>query len=122
MDETAYEIRCMTRAEVDLALDWAAREGWNPGLHDAESFYATDPTGFLVGVLDGTPIATISVVKYEESFAFLGCYIVHPDFRGRGFGCRIWEAGMLSLNGRCVGLDGVVAQQPNYRKSGFELS
>ncbi|HLA33082.1 MAG TPA: GNAT family N-acetyltransferase, partial [Pseudomonas sp.] len=30
----------MTRAEVDLAIDWAAAEGWNPGLHDADCFYA----------------------------------------------------------------------------------
>ena len=26
----------MTRAEVDFALELAAREGWNPGLDDAE--------------------------------------------------------------------------------------
>ncbi len=39
-----FVVRRMTRSEVDLALDWAAAEGWNPGVHDAESFYAADPT------------------------------------------------------------------------------
>ena len=31
-------VRVMTRGEIDLALEWAAGEGWNPGLHDAASF------------------------------------------------------------------------------------
>ena len=25
---------------VTLAVEWAAREGWNPGLHDAACFWA----------------------------------------------------------------------------------
>lgn len=117
-----YRTRTMTREEVALAIEWAAREGWNPGLHDAGSFHAADPQGFLVGELDGEPIASISVVKYGTSFAFLGLYIVRPAFRGRGFGWALWQAGMASAAGRQVGLDGVVAQQANYRKSGFALA
>jgi hypothetical protein len=60
----------MTRAEIDLGIDWAAAEGWNPGLHDAESFYAADPGGFLVGLLDNEPVGMISAVKYGHSFGF----------------------------------------------------
>ena len=33
-----FSIRQMTRAELELALEWAAEEGWNPGLHDAAAF------------------------------------------------------------------------------------
>jgi ribosomal protein S18 acetylase RimI-like enzyme len=123
MNESSFHVRSMSRAEVDrIALEWAAREGWNPGLHDADSFFAADPTGFLVGLLDDEPVSAISVVKYPGSFAFLGCYIVRPEFRGCGFGWKTWTAGMQTVGGWCVGLDGVVAQQANYRKSGFELS
>ena len=117
-----YAIRPMTRDELAIALDWAAAEGWNPGLHDAPCFHAADPGGFLLGLLDGEPAATISVVKYGPSFGFLGFYIVKPGLRGRGLGLRIWQAGMASLAGRVVGLDGVPAQQENYRKSGFSLA
>ena len=116
------KIRVMTRQEVDLAIDWAAKEGWNPGLYDADCFYTTDQTGFLVCLLEKEPIAIISVVKYGTSFAFLGFYIVKPEFRGKGYGIQIWNAGMNSLIGRTVGLDGVVAQQDNYKKSGFMLA
>ena len=117
-----YTCRTMTRAEVALAVGWAAAEGWNPGLHDAESFHAADPQGFFVGLLEGEPVASLSVVRYGSTFAFLGLYIVQPAFRGRGLGWSLWQHGMASATGRQVGLDGVVAQQDNYRKSGFALA
>jgi len=117
-----YRIRAMTQQEVATAIEWAAAEGWNPGLHDATCFYAADPNGFLVGLLEDEPIATISVVKYGASFGFLGLYIVKPAHRGQGYGLQLWNAGLAYLGQRTIGLDGVVAQQTNYRRSGFELA
>jgi len=67
-------------------------------------------------------VATISAVRYGASFGFIGFYIVQPDRRGNGYGLRIWNAAMQRLDGRNIGLDGVVAQQDNYRKSGFALA
>lgn len=112
-------IRVMDRTDLDQAIDWAAAEGWNPGLKDAECFQAADPAGFLMGYLDGQPIGSISVVRYSSTFGFLGFYIVRPDQRGHGFGYRLWQAGMTYLEDCTVGLDGVVAQQDNYARSGF---
>ena len=122
MPQDRYTIRPMNRSEIDLAVDWAAEEGWNPGLHDAGSFHAADPEGFLVGLLDGEPVASISAVRYGQDFGFIGFYIVKPTCRGQGYGLRLWNAAMQRLAGRTVGLDGVVAQQDNYRKSGFALA
>lgn len=103
-------------------LEWAAREGWNPGLDDAEPFRAADPEGFLIGRLAGEPVGCISVVRYPDDFGFLGFYIVVPEHRGRGHGLELWRAGLAHLDGCNIGLDGVVAQQANYRKSGFQLA
>ena len=112
----------MGAADVVRAADWAAAEGWNPGLSDAIAFQAADPAGFLVGRLDGEPVGCISVVRYGQAFGFLGFYIMTPKARGKGYGIRLWQAGMKHLAGRMVGLDGVPAQQDNYRKSGFRLA
>ncbi len=117
-----YLIKPMTRRDLDLAIEWAAAAGWNPGWHDADCFYTADPTGFLMGWLAGEPIAAISGVKYGASFGFLGLYIVKPAFRGQGYGLQLWHAGLDTLKGRNVGLDGVVAQQANYIRSGFQLA
>jgi len=106
---------------VRTMLEWAAAEGWNPGLHDAEAFRSADADGFLLGILDGEPIAAISLVKYDDGFAFLGLYIVRPEWRGRGHGMAMWRAAMERAGTRIVGLDGVVEQQENYSRSGFRL-
>jgi len=112
----------MSRSEVAIAVDWAAQEGWNPGLHDAHCYYTADPNGFLIGFLGDEPIATISAIQYGESFGFLGFYIVKPGYRGRGYGIQIWNAGLQQLEGRTIGLDGVADQQANYERSGFHLA
>ena len=117
-----YEIRTMQRHEVDIAIGWAKAEGWNPGLGDAACFYEADHEGFLIGLLNGEPISTISAVKYGESFGFIGFYIVKPEHRGKSYGLQIWKAAMRRLDGRVIGLDGVVDQQENYRKSGFRFA
>ena len=85
-------IRPMRPDEVSLAVDWAAAEGWNPGLADDACFAAADPEGFFIGELEGAPAATISCINYGTSFAFLGFYIVREDLRGRGYGLQIWSA------------------------------
>jgi hypothetical protein len=96
MTYDGFHIRPMTSGEIALAVDWGAAEGWNPGLVDAACF--------------------------DDHFSFLGFYIVRPDLRGRGYGWRIWQAGMAHAGSRTTGLDGVVAQKGNYRKSGFVLA
>jgi GNAT superfamily N-acetyltransferase len=108
--------------EISIAMNWAAAEGWNPGLADDACFATVDPQGFLIGEVEGEAAATVSCVNYGASFAFLGFYIVRADLRGRGYGLRIWNAAIAHAGARVIGLDGVVAQQQNYRKSGFELA
>jgi hypothetical protein len=122
MKDGSFHVRTMRPEEVALAVDWAAAEGWNPGLSDASCFALADPEGFLLGELGGTPAATLSVVNYDERFSFIGFYMVRRDLRGRGLGLRIWEAGIARAGSRAIGLDGVVAQQDNYRKSGFAFA
>jgi len=116
------ELRRASAEDFAIAIDWAAAEGWNPGLDDLAAFHATDPQGFFMGWLGDEPVSSISVVRYGADFGFLGFYIVHPHHRGQGHGWATWQHGMNYLEGATVGLDGVVAQQENYKKSGFELA
>ena len=116
-----YTIRPMTRLELDWAVDRAADEGWNPGLHDADAFFAQDPSGFLLGMLDNKPVGCVSAISYGGVFGFIGFYIMIPEFRGQGYGIQLWREAMNRLEGQVVGLDGVFAQQDSYRKSGFDF-
>jgi hypothetical protein len=64
----------------------------------------------------------ITAERVEWAFWENWSAIVKPDLRGRGYGLRIWQAGMKRLGSRVIGLDGVTTQQDNYQKSGFVLA
>ncbi|MDB5506442.1 MAG: family acetyltransferase [Devosia sp.] len=113
------DIRALTLAELRTLLDWAAAEGWNPGLDDSEPFYAADAGRFVGAFVDGELVAGIAAIAYGSSFGFIGLYICRPDRRGQGHGRAVWDAGMAHLAGRSIGLDGVPEQQANYRAMGF---
>jgi GNAT superfamily N-acetyltransferase len=122
LDVTEVAIRTMSRSELSFAVDEAARELWNPGRQDAQAFYAADPDGFIVAELAGRPIGCVSAVRYGSGYGFLGLFIVIEEFRGRGVGMRLWDAATSRLDGRIAGLDGVLAMQAAYARSGFALS
>ncbi|UXY25865.1 GNAT family N-acetyltransferase [Streptomyces sp. HUAS TT20] len=125
MTSPAPQDLVVTRATLQdwpVISGWAADEGWNPGLSDGPAFFAQDPEGFFLGRIDGEPVSAISVVNYGTDYAFLGCYLVRPDLRGLGHGITTWKTALAHAGNRTVGLDGVVAQQDNYRQSGFELA
>lgn len=123
MASPAPEDLVVTRADLDdwpVVRGWAVAEGWNPGVADSAAFFAQDPEGFFIGRIDGEPVSAISVVNYGDDYAFLGWYLVRPDVRGRGYGLTTWKTALAHAENRTVGLDGVVAEQDNYRRSGFE--
>ncbi len=120
-------IRNMTRKEVNQLVGWAAQEGWNPGLHDAEVFWATDADAFIAAELDGELIGGGAIISYAGEFGFMGLFIVRPKFRGHGYGNTLWHARRERLLGRLhpgatIGMDGVFEMQPYYAKGGFIFS
>ncbi|MFT4173296.1 MAG: GNAT family N-acetyltransferase [Rhodocyclaceae bacterium] len=115
-----YHIDTMSAGELTYALDLATKEGWNPGLYDAAPFHAADPAGFFVACVQERLVGCISAVSYDGHFGFIGLFIVEPRWRGRGIGGALWHAAMAHLSGHTIGLDGVEAEQENYRRAGFE--
>jgi hypothetical protein len=115
-------IRTMTEQDLELAVAWAAEEGWNPGIRDAASFYAADPKGFFMAWQGDKPVGSISAVAYDDAFGFMGFYIVRPELRGQGIGMALWKAAMVHMGGRNIGGDGVVAMLDKYQKSGFAIA
>lgn len=122
INKSSFKIRTMTKPDLEIAIQWAAQEGWNPGLFDLEAFYNTDPNGFFIAEIDKQPVATISAVIYDDKFAFWGFYIVKPDYRSKGYGLALFKHAMQYLGDRNIGGDGVVVQLVNYKKFGFDIA
>ncbi len=115
-------VRKMSRPDLEIAVEWAAREGWNPGLHDAECFWAADPDGFFMAWAGDRPVGSISAVAYDGHFGFVGFFIVDPEWRGHRVGVDLGRAGLGYLGNRLIGLDGVEAKIRNYEDFGFQLA
>lgn len=117
-------IRAMTRREADRLVEWAANEGWNPGLHDADLFWEAEPNAFIAAEMDGELIGGGTIASYGGEFGFMGFFIVRPDWRGQGLGDRLWQNRREMLlsrlkPGRPIGMDGVFTMQDYYAKGGF---
>jgi GNAT superfamily N-acetyltransferase len=107
---------------AQVAVAWAAAEGWNPGLDDGQRFLAADPDAFLATEHGDEVVASVSCALYGPGYAFIGFYIVRPDLRGRGLGRPLFERALARADGRVVGLDAVLAQEATYARGGFETS
>lgn len=100
----------------------ADAEGWEPGLTDADAFYAADPEGFFGLEFDGRIVATISAVRSCDQVTFLGFYIVSPEDRGEGYGKRLWDEVLGRFEGTTLAGDAVPQQVANYESEGFAVA
>ena len=113
-------VEVMTLDDLRTTLVWAREVNWNPGKGDAEMFFAVDEKGFFMAKsTSGDPIASVSGVRYGDSYGFIGFYICVPEHRGKGYGKFTFGYAIRHLEGRVIGLDAVEAQRSNYAKWGF---
>ncbi len=116
------DVRPATREEVEQMVAWAAEEGWNPSVHDADVYYRTSPESYFVALEEGAMVGGISAVPYGENYGFIGLFIVEPGHRGVNVGIELGQKALDHLMGRNVGIDGVDAKVKNYEHIGFQLA
>lgn len=112
-------IRTARADQMHLFEDWAVREGWGAGRGDVDSFYDADPSGFLLAWEGDRPVGSISAVRYDDDYAFVGYYIVDPGLRGRGIGHALFGAALERIGPTASGLDGVEEQVSSYASLGY---
>jgi len=117
-------IGVMTRAELDLALDWAEAEGWDPALTEADCLAAFDAEGLLVARDGGgAPLACVAALRCGESLGRMSLLLVSPEARGRGLGRTVLRAGMERLGDRpCLVMDDLLPGLAKQRATGFSAA
>jgi GNAT superfamily N-acetyltransferase len=127
MDLNTLELQPLTLDELHQLVEWAQKEGWNPGPKDAQAFWNADPDGFYGYFHKGKLIAGGAIVSYNGNFGFMGLFIVRPEYRSFGIGRKLWHQRKDLLLSRLkpgapIGMDGVVAMQAFYEKGGFKIA
>ncbi|QQE11961.1 GNAT family N-acetyltransferase [Planctomycetota bacterium] len=122
--DPAFHIERMTLDEFKAVIKWTRTEGWNPGINDAEVLYGVDPEGFLIGKIGDELVCSVTAVIYQKMYAFMGMYIVHPKYRGQGYGIAMWQEAMRrleELNVEMIAMEATMEQIDHFKKSGFEV-
>jgi GNAT superfamily N-acetyltransferase len=119
-----YQIDRMTRAEAGILEDWAAQEGWNPGISDVDVAWAYDPGAFIAIRKDGQLTGGGSIIAYGREAGFMGLFIMRADLRRQGIGRVLWHERLRRLRARLqpgapIGMDGVFDMAPFYEAGGF---
>ena len=116
-------IRPARASDIPEIVRWARSEEFAPGFGDVDIYRNTDKQGVWMGWVDSTPVGCIAGVKYNNIYGFIGLYIVRPEYRGQGYGHRLWEQALLHLQGvKCVGLEAASHLITNYAEWGFKTS
>lgn len=101
--------------------NWAVKEGWNPGKYDYLPFYLANINGHKGLFHNDRIVASLSAVRYSKDLAYLGIYIVDPNYREQGLGQILVKATLEELaDCSVIAINAVEQQVPNYqRKYGF---
>ena len=84
------ELKKLEKNDLRTLVDWAKKEGWNPGENDFDVFWKTDPDGYYGFYFEDKLIAGGAIISYNQEFGFMGLFIVQPSFRDQGIGKKLW--------------------------------
>lgn len=114
--------RKMEFTDIPAGVQLCRSAGWNQLPRDWEFFLTRDPEGSVVCEDDqGAVIGTVTTIRYDGRFAWIGMVLVDPLHRRKGIGRRLLEeAGLLLTNERCVKLDATPAGREVYTKLGYK--
>jgi GNAT superfamily N-acetyltransferase len=112
--------RDMTRADIEAGLALCRASGWNQMRRDWELFLHLSPRGCRVAVKNGQVVGTVTTVRYEERFCWIGMVLVDPAERRQGIGTRLLHESLAVLKGeRSIRLDATPAGHTVYRQFDF---
>lgn len=120
-----FSVSIMNGNEVSTLENWAAEEGWNPGLQDLKLARQADAEAFVGLHREAELVGGGSIISYDGAYGFMGLFIMRPDLRGQGLGSALWHWRRDHLlerlsPGAAIGMDGVYEMVPFYERGGFQ--
>ena len=113
--------REMSTEDIEAGLRLCRASHWNQTARDWELFLKLSPHGCRVAVKDGQVVGTVTTVRYEDRFSWIGMVLVDPAERGQGIGMLLMSEAMEILNDiPSIRLDATPAGHKVYEKLEFK--
>lgn len=111
----------MRSEDIPAGLALCRAAGWNQLSRDWELFLKVSPGGCRVAVDDsGKVVGTVTTVRYEDHFSWIGMVLVDPAKRRQGIGIKLLKESLRILQfENTVKLDATPAGREVYLKLDF---
>ena len=91
--------RATSLDDLQWVMNQATEEGTMPHEKEAECYFTAGLLpDFFIGELNDERIASLSFVKHGNSTYFVGSFIVLKPYRGQGYGKKLWDTAVASLD------------------------
>ena len=115
------QFRTMTTADIQRGLELCRVARWNQLARDWEMFLRLNPSGCCVALLENQVVGTVTTVRHEARFAWIGMVLVDPAARGQGIGTQLLQQALELLSDiPSIRLDATPAGHPLYCQLGFQ--
>lgn len=112
--------REMTPADIPAGLELCRASRWNQVRRDWELFLQLSPRGCRVAAKDERVVGTVTTVRYQDHFSWIGMVLVDPQERRQGIGTQLLQRALDVLKDEVsVRLDATPAGHEVYRKLDF---
>jgi GNAT superfamily N-acetyltransferase len=99
-------IRKMMEEDIPAGLRLCRAAGWNQVAGDWKPFFDLDQGDVFVAVKDEVVVGTVSTVRYDNRFAWIGMMLVDPEQRRQRIAASLMEHAINHLSGLpCIRLD-----------------
>ncbi len=106
--------------EIEAGLTLSRAAGWNQLRRDWEMFWHLNPAGSCAAFEDEQLVGTVTTVRYEDRFGWIGMMLVDPQRRRQGIGTQLMRQAMEVLRDvETIKLDATPVGREVYLKLGF---
>lgn len=112
--------RNMSMDDIEKGLSLCLHAGWNQLARDWEMFLRQSPNGCLVAMKQERVVGTVTTMRYQDFFSWIGMVLVDRDHQKQGIGIGLLKEALQILSKeKTVKLDATPAGREVYLKLNF---
>jgi GNAT superfamily N-acetyltransferase len=112
--------RTMKPYDIAAGLSLSRAAGWNQLSRDWEIFLHLGPNDCRVATIKDKVIGTVTTIRYQNFFSWIGMVLVDPDCQRQGIGMQLLKEALEVLrNEETIKLDATPAGREVYLKLNF---